>query len=384
MAKSHDEIANRIYERLGDRMSNFEWHVKKFVVKGNPQFKIYIVGGNVKAFTKATKVKLHSTTGYKTKTLFTDEIKAVIARTYAIALDTIQSAGYSKDTRVDVLIGDKHDNTTTAYKYVEKEGGYRGKSKGGSYGGRRKTITEEEKGTMLKDCGTWAIYTKELETKRGKSVVFSAYKKPETPRVETDWQLIKGEILTETGFKWSRFGAFQKWGLFSSMKERDEIFDKLCSILEKYYGKGEEKKEEKEKSEYRVSYGDVNQDLEHYVHTKKKVRFKDEAGIVKHVVVKDFDLKKDLDSGRYTVKIWSDEEKPFELVFYKDKDFHYLEYVGDDVLKGALITDLTETEKKSQSKEDIEKAIKGLQILADKGNEKAKKAIVGLRYLLDK
>ncbi len=38
----------------------------------------------------------------------------------------------------------------------------------------------------------------------------------------------------------------------------------------------------------------------------------------------------------------------------------------------------------TKSKEDISKAIKGLQYLADKGNEKAIKAIKGLQYLLNK
>jgi hypothetical protein len=42
------------------------------------------------------------------------------------------------------------------------------------------------------------------------------------------------------------------------------------------------------------------------------------------------------------------------------------------------------TEAPKKSKEDIEKAIKGLQFLADKGNEKAKKAIIGLKILLNK
>ena len=38
----------------------------------------------------------------------------------------------------------------------------------------------------------------------------------------------------------------------------------------------------------------------------------------------------------------------------------------------------------TRSKEDIAKAIKGLQYLADKGNENAIKAIKGLQYLLNK
>jgi hypothetical protein len=44
----------------------------------------------------------------------------------------------------------------------------------------------------------------------------------------------------------------------------------------------------------------------------------------------------------------------------------------------------TEEKPQAKSKEDIEKAIKGLQYLADKGNEKAIKAIKGLQYLLNK
>ena len=45
---------------------------------------------------------------------------------------------------------------------------------------------------------------------------------------------------------------------------------------------------------------------------------------------------------------------------------------------------IAEETKTAKSKADIEKAIKGLQFLADKGNDKAKKAIIGLKILLNK
>jgi hypothetical protein len=52
--------------------------------------------------------------------------------------------------------------------------------------------------------------------------------------------------------------------------------------------------------------------------------------------------------------------------------------------RGGKPTEESPATTGSKSKEDIEKAIRGLQYLADKGNEKAIKAIKGLQYLLNK
>jgi len=52
--------------------------------------------------------------------------------------------------------------------------------------------------------------------------------------------------------------------------------------------------------------------------------------------------------------------------------------------RGAKTTEETPATTGKKSKEEISKAIKGLQYLADKGNEKAIKAIKGLQYLLNK
>jgi hypothetical protein len=71
-----------------------------------------------------------------------------------------------------------------------------------------------------------------------------------------------------------------------------------------------------------------------------------------------------------------------------------INYVVDDspVSPSTLTTIITDIyqeyfsspQQKTTSKEDLQKAINGLQILADKGNEKAKKAIIGLKILLNK
>jgi hypothetical protein len=59
----------------------------------------------------------------------------------------------------------------------------------------------------------------------------------------------------------------------------------------------------------------------------------------------------------------------------------------DDVYeneRGGKGNEEAPTTTATKSKEDIEKAINGLQYLADNGNEKAIKAIKGLQYLLNK
>lgn len=83
-----------------------------------------------------------------------------------------------------------------------------------------------DNGTMIKECAGWEIYKKDY----GKNVLYSAVKKPETPSNKTDWDAIKGEILTETGFAY-KFGKFSKYGDFVNLRSLDE----LCEILAKYY-----------------------------------------------------------------------------------------------------------------------------------------------------
>jgi len=88
-------------------------------------------------------------------------------------------------------------------------------------------------GEVLKDCSGWIIYKKTLPDGR---IVYNAKIKPETSPNRTDWNAIKGEIYTETGFKWGRFGAFEKWGVIAS---EAAVVELLCKILGKYYQGGD-------------------------------------------------------------------------------------------------------------------------------------------------
>ena len=63
-------------------------------------------------------------------------------------------------------------------------------------------------------------------------IVFVLVKDKETPSNKEDWATIKGEILTETGFKWSpQYQVFTKWGSMDFVKDTEE----LDRILFKYY-----------------------------------------------------------------------------------------------------------------------------------------------------
>jgi alkylhydroperoxidase/carboxymuconolactone decarboxylase family protein YurZ len=84
-------------------------------------------------------------------------------------------------------------------------------------------------GDMLRTCGGWVIYKKTLPDNR---IVYSAVKGKEVPPNKEDWNLIKGEVYTESGWKWGKWGKFEKWG---SISNEEENLNKLCSVLEKYY-----------------------------------------------------------------------------------------------------------------------------------------------------
>lgn len=84
-------------------------------------------------------------------------------------------------------------------------------------------------GDKITDCGGWGIYKKTLDDNR---VVYSAALNKGTSKTSYDWNLVKGDIYTEAGWKWSKFGKFEKWG---NIENESENIEKLCSLLRKYY-----------------------------------------------------------------------------------------------------------------------------------------------------
>lgn len=219
-------------------------------------------------------------------------------------------------------------------------------------------------GDVLKDCAGWTIYKKVLPDGR---IVYNAKIKPETAPNRDDWNAIKGEVYTGAGFKWGKFGAFEKWG---EIPEQEMIINKLCEILGKYYDSSTvPKTEERLFMVGDIYYDKTNPNDRFYIssiNSNDEVGFaslkypKEEAiyGTVDEVNVL-FRLGKWVKVGRYD----NPEQAP-------------------DLGESSEFIPVDEDE--DTQKQNVQKAIRGLQYLADKGNEKAIKAIKGLQYLLKK
>ncbi len=212
-------------------------------------------------------------------------------------------------------------------------------------------------GEMLDDCSGWSIFKKTLPDGR---IVYNAKIKAETPKNRGDWATIKGEIYTDTTFKWGRFGAFERWG---NIPNESETIEKLCQILGKYYESGEQPapSEEPKVDPSLPEVGD-------------RFFVKTEGGQTIYEIMK-------MEMGTVFVQPDGSEwDVPYSFADAKNNfaEGRWVKIQDEE----AEETPAPEAPKKS--KEDIEKAIKGLQFLADKGNEKAKKAIIGLKILLNK
>jgi hypothetical protein len=226
-------------------------------------------------------------------------------------------------------------------------------------------------GEVLKDCSGWTIYKKTLPDGR---IVYNAKIKPETPKNKGDWNTIKGEIYTDTGFKWGKFGAFEKWGQIAS---EAFIVEKLCEILGKYYEGGEKPTPSEEPTP--TPMPETPTPTPESEERLFKVNDVVETPMGRQIIIKGVSEDNNI-YGAYTKNSLEKFELPVSV-----SDMNDLLKKGEYKIIGRwdgekVVT--SETPKKS--KEDIEKAIKGLQFLADKGNEKAKKAIIGLKILLNK
>jgi hypothetical protein len=109
-----------------------------------------------------------------------------------------------------------------------------------SVGGTKKpftrgtTSTNYDKGTVVLECNSgWKVYKKTLPDNR---VVYNAVKDKDVASNKDDWNAIKGEVYVEAGFKWGRFGAFERWGEIDDSVESIVLND-LCAVFKKYYKK---------------------------------------------------------------------------------------------------------------------------------------------------
>jgi hypothetical protein len=272
-----------------------------------------------------------------------------------------------------------------------------------------------DRGEVIRECAGWKVYKKTLPDGR---LVYNAVKDKETPSNKGDWNAIRGEIYTETGFKWGRFGAFEKWGEITESRGEKGVLDELCEILTKYYAPSSTPSTPEStpapmpsKPEGEITAQSVADFLIHLNNYAFETLNIESGGQLKQSAERD-ELQKKYGQAMDTL-LGTNPAKAYieELISFggqvrdilEDLNEHSLNnYLGLRGYYGPMViseyqdfykesprmflnpANFIVEEQKTTSKEDLRKAIAGLQILADKGNEKAKKAIIGLKILLNK
>jgi len=97
-------------------------------------------------------------------------------------------------------------------------------------GGSAATVKPSaDPGQLIKVCAGWDFYKKQLPDGR---IVYNIRIQKETAPNKKDWDAIKSAVYSQTGFKWGRFGAFEKWGTIAS---EAMVMTQICNILSMYY-----------------------------------------------------------------------------------------------------------------------------------------------------
>ncbi len=228
------EIKKRVADKLEKEFPNLDFSIRTDR-RGVSSLAISLRQGNIQPFLDTNKgyvsINVYSIDNNKD---ITEEAKNIFKRVKKITDEynwdrsDIQSDYFDVNFYLDLYVGISEEKP---YKYIS--GG--GASRSGSFPRTRTTTSTPSnlyKGTLIKECAGWKIYKKVLNDGR---VVYGAYINADTPQNKGDWGLIKGEILTETSFKWGKFGNFEKW---RELQNESDRIDKLCTILNKYYSVG--------------------------------------------------------------------------------------------------------------------------------------------------
>lgn len=231
-------INQKIREDLKEAFPNLTFSVKK------DSRKIYIslVAGNFrpfKALTSAEEKGYTSLNPYyiESDPSLTDEAKDVMSKVkeitnkYNYDNSDIQSDYFDVNFYLGLSIG-SYDKP---YKF-----------EGSSKSSNKKPKTEEKPSSddLMYAFNGWTLYKRNVKGK----VVYVVVKDKATPSNKDSWDLIKGEIYTQTGFKWNRsFQHFDKWETIT-----DDAIPKLDAIFKKYYPSVEEQNAEPTPKEEQV------------------------------------------------------------------------------------------------------------------------------------
>lgn len=340
-------------------------------------------------------------------------VRDVLKKIYGIASRGVTyretgDYGTQPDFYVYIKIGD----SDKPFEFIPKKG-RTPRSTSGASTPSSSSSAKWDRGEVIRECAGWKAYKKTLPDGR---IVYNVVKDKDTPSNKGDWNAIKGEIYTESGFKWGRFGAFEKWGEMST-NDANLLLDRMCSVLSKYYSSSTTPSasestpapmpSEPEGEITAQSVADFLIPLNNYAFETLNI---ESGGQLKQSAERD-ELQKKYGQVMDTL-LGTNPAKPYieKLISFGEQVQDILEDLNEHTLNNYLglrgyfgpmvISEYQDfykeaprmflnpanfiVEEQTTSKEDLRKAIAGLQILADKGNEKAKKAIIGLKILLNK
>jgi hypothetical protein len=321
-----------IKKKLEQMLPNMQFSVNNDSYANGHTVRIGIKGGNIQPYTNpenhTTRYSINEY-WYKEDKELTPEIKEIITKVIDIAL-SIDSSFLSRHSSsgLTVVLGVSTKTKSEPYIYSPSKTSTT-KNSG--------TSSKFSKGELLRECAGWEIYKKTLPDDR---IVYSVFKNKLTAPNKEDWNTIKSEVYLQSGFKYGRFGNFEKWG---SMTPNDEnlILNALCEVLTKYYGS--------------TTPITTDKPVDIYI------------------------------NGEFFSAVPNEMEAVIMLgAKYGGKKYNEMLTAGKIVKTSDRRLDVTELEPTPTDKEKLTKAIAGLEILAAKGNEKAQKAIIGLKYILNK
>ena len=217
-------VNEKIREGLKKQLPNCKFSV----LKDNNTIYITLLSGNFKAFkafTQAEENGYHEVwkSNIEENHALTDTAKEVmkkvkeIAEVYNYDNSDISTDYFDVNFYLRMYIGDRE----RPYQFKESNTTARPPRPA------RPAATNSDDEVIYIFKSGWKMFKRIIKDK----IVFVVAKDKETPSNKESWAAIKGEILTETGFKWSpQYQVFTKWD-----KLPDNVFENLERILFKYY-----------------------------------------------------------------------------------------------------------------------------------------------------
>jgi hypothetical protein len=217
-------VNEKIREDLKRELPSFSFSVKK----DNRSIYIVVLSGNIKPFRAFSKAEENNYINTSINQYYIDDdmslseagkelvkrIKAITDK-YNYDNSEINSDYVDKNFYLRMYIG------SSQKPYVYKVSG-KPTSKP-----TRPVATNSDDELVYSFKSGWKMLKRKVKDK----FVFVLAKDKETPNNKEDWASIKGEILTETGFKWSpQYQVFTKWD-----KLPENVYSNLDRIFFKYY-----------------------------------------------------------------------------------------------------------------------------------------------------